>query len=40
MDFAYDPRTEEMRARVQSFMDAHIIPRIRQYHEETHAGNY
>jgi acyl-CoA dehydrogenase len=40
MDFAYTPRTEELRARVQNFMDEHIVPRIRQYNEEVHAGNY
>ncbi len=40
MDFAYSPRTEELRAQVRDFMDAHIVPRIRQYNEEVHAGNY
>jgi acyl-CoA dehydrogenase len=40
MDFAYSPRTEEMRTRVQHFMDEHIVPRIRKYNEEVHAGNY
>lgn len=37
MDFAYTPRVEEMRNRVQAFMDAHIVPRIRQYNEEVKA---
>ncbi len=40
MDFAYSPRTTELCARVQRFMDEHIVPRIRQYNEEVHAGNY
>ena len=40
MDFAYTPRTQEMLARVEAFMDAHIIPRIREYNEEVHAGYY
>ncbi len=40
MDFAYSPGTQEVLARVQKFMDDHIIPRIRQYHEETQAGKY
>ncbi len=40
MDFAYTPRTQDMLARVEAFMDAHIIPRIREYNEEVHAGYY
>ncbi|MFV0275594.1 MAG: acyl-CoA dehydrogenase family protein, partial [Parahaliea sp.] len=40
MDFAYSPRTREMLARVQSFTDQYIVPRIRQYNEEVHAGSY
>lgn len=40
MDFSYSPRTEEMRRRLLDFMDAHVIPRIRQHHEETHAGAF
>ena len=34
MDFQYTPKVEELRRRVTDFMDAHIIPRIRQYNEE------
>ena len=34
MDFQYTPKVEELRRRVSDFMDAHIIPRIRQYNEE------
>jgi acyl-CoA dehydrogenase len=40
MDFAYTPKVEELRQRVRSFMDQHIVPRIRQWHEEVHAGQY
>ncbi|RLQ20694.1 acyl-CoA dehydrogenase [Seongchinamella sediminis] len=40
MDFAYSPRTKELLARVQDFMDAHIVPRIQQYNDELHAGHY
>ena len=40
MDFSYSPRAEEMQARVTHFMDEHIVPRIRQYNEEIHAGHY
>ena len=38
MDFNYSPKAQEMLALVQAFTDQHIIPRIRQYHEEIHAG--
>ena len=40
MDFAFSPRSQEMRQKLQGFMDAHILPRIRQHHEETHAGQF
>ncbi|WP_372886148.1 acyl-CoA dehydrogenase family protein [Shimia sp.] len=40
MDFTYSPRTEEMREKLRAFMDAHIQPRIRAHHEETHAGQF
>lgn len=40
MDFAYSPKTQEMRERLIAFTDAHIIPRIRQHHEETQAGKF
>ena len=40
MDFAYSPKTRELLARVQNFMDDHIVPRIRAYNEEVHAGQY
>jgi len=40
MDFGYTPKVEELRERVRAFMDAHIVPRIRQWNEEVHAGQY
>ena len=40
MDFAYSPRTEEMRQMLLAFMDAHIYPRVRAYQDETRAGHF
>jgi len=40
MDFAYSDQTQEMRLRVQSFFDDHILPRNRQWHEEVESGAY
>jgi acyl-CoA dehydrogenase len=40
MDFAYSPKVEALRERVRAFMDQWIVPRIRQWNEETHAGVY
>ncbi|HDR9202941.1 TPA: acyl-CoA dehydrogenase family protein [Burkholderia vietnamiensis] len=40
MDFGYTPKVEELRERVRAFMDAHIVPRIRQWNDEVHAGHY
>ncbi|MEO1656630.1 MAG: acyl-CoA dehydrogenase family protein [Pseudomonadota bacterium] len=40
MDFAYSPKTQEMLSRVEDFMSAHVVPRIRQYSEELAAGHY
>jgi acyl-CoA dehydrogenase len=40
MDFAYTPKVEELRRRVRAFMDEHIVPRIRQWNDEVHAGQY
>jgi acyl-CoA dehydrogenase len=34
MDFDYSPRTQELRARLQRFMDDHIHPHEPTYHEE------
>jgi acyl-CoA dehydrogenase len=40
MDFAYAPKVEALRRRVQDFMDAHIVPRMRQWNEEVRQGQY
>ncbi|MBJ9920817.1 acyl-CoA dehydrogenase family protein [Burkholderia cenocepacia] len=40
MDFGYTPKVEALRERVSAFMDAHIVPRIRQWNDEVHAGQY
>jgi len=40
MDFGYTPKVEELRRRVQAFMDRHIVPRIRPHHEGLAAGRF
>jgi acyl-CoA dehydrogenase len=40
MDFAYTPKVEALREQLRAFMDAHIVPRIRQWHDEVNAGKY
>lgn len=40
MDFAYSPKVQALRTQVRTFMDQHIVPRIRQWHEDVHAGQY
>lgn len=40
MDFAYSPKTEEMRRKLLDFMETHIYPRIRQYEEESRTGQF
>jgi len=40
MDFEYTPKVEELRRRVLTFMDDHIVPRICQYNEEAALGRY
>ncbi len=40
MEFAYSPKVNELCRRVGDFMDAHIVPRMRQWHEEVHQGIY
>jgi acyl-CoA dehydrogenase len=40
MDFGYTPKVEDYRRRVRGFLDAHIVPRIRQWRDEVHAGQY
>jgi acyl-CoA dehydrogenase len=34
MDFAFDARTEELRARLLEFMDAHVYPAEAVFHEQ------
>ncbi len=38
MDFAYSEKVEALRTQVRDFMDAHIVPRIRQHREEIARG--
>jgi acyl-CoA dehydrogenase len=40
MDFTYSEKTQQLQARLTQFMDAHIVPRIRSWNEEVHAGIY
>ena len=40
MDFSYSPKVKELTFRVRNFMDDYILPRIRQYNEEVHAGSF
>lgn len=40
MDFGFSDKTQAMQARLQSFMDVHIVPRIRQHHSEIAAGHF
>ena len=40
MDFAYSEKVEQLRTRLGSFMEQHIIPRIGAYQEELQAGHF
>jgi acyl-CoA dehydrogenase len=40
MDFAYSARVEELRTRLQAFMDAHVQPADAQWRAEVEAGRY
>ena len=40
MDFSYSQKVEALRTQVRAFVDTHIVPRIRQWHEEVNAGQY
>ena len=40
MDFNYSPQSLELQTRVRAFMDEHIIPRNRQWHEEVLTGRF
>ena len=37
MDFAFDDRTEELRASLQDFMDTHVHPNEQRFHDEVEA---
>ncbi|HEY5634825.1 MAG TPA: acyl-CoA dehydrogenase family protein [Burkholderiaceae bacterium] len=38
MDFEYSPRVQEMRARLLAFMDEHVYPNERRFHDEVDAN--
>ncbi|MGC1460483.1 MAG: acyl-CoA dehydrogenase family protein [Steroidobacteraceae bacterium] len=40
MNFAYSNRTEQLRSRLRSFMDAHIVPRQRDFVAQVAQGRY
>jgi acyl-CoA dehydrogenase len=40
MDFAYSARVEELRTRLQAFMDAHVQPADARWRAEVEAGRY
>jgi acyl-CoA dehydrogenase len=40
MDFAYSARVEELRTRLQAFMNAHVQPADARWREEVEAGRY
>jgi len=40
MDFFYPPKVQDLQTRVRNFMDDYIVPRIQQWSDEVHAGQY
>ena len=38
MDFSYTPKVEDLRQRVQAFLDTYIVPRIGDWHREAEQG--
>ena len=40
MDFSYSEQTQQMRGQLRNFMDEYIVPRIRPWSEEIHAGQF
>lgn len=38
MDFNYSEKNQQLRTRVANFIEDHIVPRIGQWNDETHAG--
>ncbi|CAM5326843.1 hypothetical protein SSTU70S_04727 [Stutzerimonas stutzeri] len=39
MDFAYSPKVQELRERVQAFMDAHVYPAEKVFYQQVAEGN-
>jgi acyl-CoA dehydrogenase len=40
MDFSYSEKTEQLRAQLSAFMEAHIMPRLGQWNDEIHNGQF
>ena len=40
MDFEFSARTKQLQSRVRDFMDAHVVPRQRQWQKEVHDGHF
>lgn len=40
MDFTDSPKAQELQTQVRNFMDDYIVPRIQQWNQEVHAGQY
>lgn len=40
MDFAYPPKVEELRKRLEKFMDEHVAPHDAAFNEAAHAGRF
>ncbi|HLS68623.1 MAG TPA: acyl-CoA dehydrogenase family protein [Kiloniellales bacterium] len=40
MDFAYSPRVEELRTKLNAFMDQRVLPANKRWHDDVEAGNY
>jgi acyl-CoA dehydrogenase len=40
MDFTYSPKCQDFRSQVSGFLDDHILPRNKQWHEEVSSGQY
>ena len=38
MDFDHSPKVQDLCRRLSSFMEQHIVPRIRQHHDDVHGG--
>lgn len=40
MDFAYSNRTEQLRRKLENFMEDHVVPRVGQWKDEVHNGQF